>query len=487
MTKKFLAHCSLILMVGLFSCSGNQQSNKSDQANKRKQEPAKRVTEKDPTPNKKQQEDFDHKAGHFYKENPFPGSNLDLSLYLPKSYDSTEQHPIIFFFDAHARGYLPLKKYRDLADTFGYIFIGSQYFKNNLDRNKVNDHIDQLLNTAQKFLSIHDSMTYTGGFSGGARIASQVAFMQPVFDGVIAAGAGLQDQSAPNAQPLTYIGIAGLRDFNYLEVKQTYENFKQNHDNVYFFPFTGGHEWPPLEKLRKAMLVLTIQAHQKGYWDQKPLVSNQFDLLVQGFQEKLNQGQKIDAWQAGEDIITIFNSIKDVSIIEERVNQLKATEKVTSYQQQIDNVVQREDREKRKLYKAFEERSLHWWESEISSMQRTKNYGSRHVSNLNARLLNFISMMAYSNLEKAFSNKQFNQIPRLLKIYETADPENPDVYYFKAKHAALNNQSGQTLDHLKTAIKKGYDEPNKLKNDRLFRNLDGSNIQSLASQAKKNR
>src|SRR5579864_1138304 len=44
-----------------------------------------------------------------------------------------EELPVIYFFDPHANGSLPLYKYRFLADTYGFILVGSNNSKNGND------------------------------------------------------------------------------------------------------------------------------------------------------------------------------------------------------------------------------------------------------------------------------------------------------------------------------------------------------------------
>src|ERR1700749_4024462 len=54
------------------------------------------------------------------------------ALYIPVR-GGTGALPIVYFFDPHGDGSLPLKKYKSLADTYGFILAGSNNSKNGND------------------------------------------------------------------------------------------------------------------------------------------------------------------------------------------------------------------------------------------------------------------------------------------------------------------------------------------------------------------
>src|ERR1017187_4246613 len=59
-------------------------------------------------------------------------STQSYALYIPAKANKSAL-PIIYFFDAHGDGALPLKKYKSLADAYGFILIGSNSSKNGND------------------------------------------------------------------------------------------------------------------------------------------------------------------------------------------------------------------------------------------------------------------------------------------------------------------------------------------------------------------
>jgi len=96
------------------------------------------------------------------------------ALYIPVK-GNKEALPIIYFFDPHVDGSLPLNKYKALADAYDFILIGSNNSKNGNDWSITENIWHTLFDDTQKRLKINSNRIYTCGFSGGAKVASYVA------------------------------------------------------------------------------------------------------------------------------------------------------------------------------------------------------------------------------------------------------------------------------------------------------------------------
>src|ERR1044071_9122925 len=140
------------------------------------------------------------------------------ALYLPTSYAPGKRWPILYCFDPAARGAVPVGRFKDAAEQYGYIVIGS-----NNSRNGPSDTLtilNAMLNDTHARFAIDDRRLYTAGFSGGARVASAVGHSLDIA-GVIACGGGFPTNLAPSrATPFVLFGTAGTEDFNYPEMRQ---------------------------------------------------------------------------------------------------------------------------------------------------------------------------------------------------------------------------------------------------------------------------
>src|SRR5690242_11996182 len=79
------------------------------------------------------QNDFSKQAGKI-TDNILCDAQPQLSycLYLPSGYSSSKTFPVIFIFDAHGDGKLPIEKYHALAEEYGFILIGSNNSRNGI-------------------------------------------------------------------------------------------------------------------------------------------------------------------------------------------------------------------------------------------------------------------------------------------------------------------------------------------------------------------
>lgn len=102
------------------------------------------------------------------------------ALYIPVRGDQ-QPLPIVYFFDSHGVGSLPLRKYKALADTYGFILVGSNNSKNGNDWATTETIWDRLFSDTHRRLKIDEQRIYTAGFSGG-RKGSQLC-RYPAFPG----------------------------------------------------------------------------------------------------------------------------------------------------------------------------------------------------------------------------------------------------------------------------------------------------------------
>ncbi|MSP70099.1 MAG: hypothetical protein EXR20_07490, partial [Bacteroidetes bacterium] len=137
-------------------------------------------------------------------------------IYLPTTYDSTKKYTTFIFFDAHGSGYLPIEQYKSIAEKWGFIFVGSNSSKNGMLVEQTlsigNALIEELINK----VAVDENNITLCGFSGGARVAANIAKANNSIKGIICNSAAPQSQ----IKDKIVIGLAGLGDMNYLELKK---------------------------------------------------------------------------------------------------------------------------------------------------------------------------------------------------------------------------------------------------------------------------
>ena len=112
------------------------------------------------------------------------------AVYLPSNYTPTRKWPILYAFDPGARGKFPVERFKDAAETYGWIVAGSNNSRNGPMQASVDAWKAVWADTHER-LAIDEGRVYTTGFSGGARVAVMLAHLcGDCIAGVIGSGAG---------------------------------------------------------------------------------------------------------------------------------------------------------------------------------------------------------------------------------------------------------------------------------------------------------
>src|SRR5579859_1021142 len=185
------------------------------------------------------------------------------ALYIPKKGNVTAL-PVVFFFDPHGAGSLPLNKYRSLAEAYGFILVGSNNSKNGNDWPTTGQIWDRLYDDVLHRLGIDGHRIYVCGFSGGAKVASYVAIQHPGIRGVIAGGAALPDGVSADNFPFSFTALAGEGDMNLTDIVATSNDLDKTRTRHRLIVFDGKHEWAPLAVMDQAFAGWRLDAMRDG-------------------------------------------------------------------------------------------------------------------------------------------------------------------------------------------------------------------------------
>jgi len=126
-------------------------------------------------------------------------SSQSYALYLPSNYTPDRKWPVLYALDPGARGRVPVERFKEAAEKYGWIVLGSNNSRNGPWNVVVNAWNAMLTDTHQRF-AIDDERAYATGFSGGARAAVHIAAACKCVAGVIAGGAGFPVDLTPSSQ-----------------------------------------------------------------------------------------------------------------------------------------------------------------------------------------------------------------------------------------------------------------------------------------------
>ncbi len=395
------------------------------------------------------------------------------ALYLPNNYNFKNKYPIIVFFDSHAGGAAPLNLYKNLAEKYQYILVGSNDSKNGLQSDSYSQIITQLFSDIKTRISIDSMRIYVGGFSGGARVAGMVPALIPNIQGIIACGAGINPQNQNFNSNFSFVGIVGYNDFNYLELKALTNYFKQTNVKNQLLTFDGKHEWCRPEVMNDAFLCFEVNAMKNK---QIPVNNTMIEKYISGNSDKIEELQRtkklINLIDLENLIINYFDGLTGVNKYKESVEKIAKSPEYQAFINEQNNYEQIEKNMQQNYSAAFQSQDVKWWTNEVKTLQKTiENSKSQAEKQSNSRLLNYLSMVAYSYTNQAINTQNLDVAMKYLKIYEMVDPKNPDVYYFIASYYVLKDQANNAILTLKKAKECGYDM-NKLSKDPNFEKIN---------------
>ncbi|HTJ10806.1 MAG TPA: hypothetical protein VL547_02215 [Dinghuibacter sp.] len=164
--------------------------------------------------------------------------------------------PVVYCFDSHGVGAMPVRKYKALADACGFILVGSNNSKNGNDY-ITGDHIWAALSADTRArLPIDTGRVYACGFSGGAKVASYLAILHPEIKSVILGGAALPDRAQVDNFDFDMTLLTGDGDMNMTDLvglDRALDVTRTRHRILFFH---GVHEWAPDSVMRIAFLGL---------------------------------------------------------------------------------------------------------------------------------------------------------------------------------------------------------------------------------------
>src|SRR2546423_1461269 len=405
------------------------------------------------------------------------------ALYLPSNYNQARKWPVLYAFDPVARGRIPVELFREAAEKYGWIVVGSNNSRNG-PMTIAGDAIKAVWADTHERFSVDDNRIYATGFSGGARVASVFgAICNDCVVGVIACGAGLHPQ-IPIAQTLPFIffGTIGTNDFNFPELKaldDTLKKFRILHRVVMS---DGGHEWAPQSLAMEAVEWMEIQAIKSGRRKRDDALLN--DLWRRGLERARGLeilGKFYEAYQSYDSLSQSFDGMIDTGEAVRKVAQLRETDEVKKALREENDQVRRQQQLIAQLDALVAGRNDPDTRAQAStafSQQLSELRKSAHENEdssqrrIARRVLNQLFAQFYETgtlfLE---GQRRYDQAVYNLGIAAEIAPKSQQVFYDLARAHALNGEKKKALQALRTAIELGFTDLNTITSDAALNSL----------------
>ena len=412
-------------------------------------------------------------------------SSQTYALYLPSNYSPNRKWPVLYAFDPGARGRVPVERFKDAAEKYGWIVLGSNNSRNGPWNLAVNAWNAMLKDTHQRF-AIDDALMYATGFSGGARAAVRIAVGCKCLAGVIASGAGFPVDLAPAPQmDFVFFGAAGVDDFNYPELKSLDEPLTKAGITHRIQIFDGRHEWPPVSLTTAAVEWMELQAIKTGKRPRdEGFINAMWQQLLTDAKTREESKQYYEAYQIYLDLAQSFKGLRDVAEIETKVNALRDSRELKA-------AIRDEQAQIRK------QREL---ESQLNSLIAGRDSGdpvnqseeAANSPNLSQKILNDLRKQSIATddstqrriarrvldglfiglIEQGTSllqtEKNYSESIKRFKLATEVNPDRPGPFFYLAWAYAANRDKKKSLQFLNKAVEKGFSDAAMITANRAF-------------------
>ena len=391
------------------------------------------------------------------------------ALYPPSAYSRDRAWPIVYAFDPGARGAVAAERFRDAAERFGVIVVGSNNSRNG-PLQQSQDALNAMLADTRARFSLDARRVYMTGFSGGARVAATAGLsMQGRVAGVMGFGAGFPAGMPPPASvPFAYFSAAGTGDFNYgelVELDRALQGLGVPHR---FETFDGGHEWPPESVCSRALEWMVLQGMRSGRWARDAaLVQRIYATALEEAAADARAGRVFQAFQRYEAMAQDYEGMCDVTAGTQKAQQLRQSREVAQVQADLEAAAVEQPRVTARIFHlvnkvvegAESARAVQELLGTLANLRRQAEATGRPRERMIAqRALTVVWVGLNEQTAGDFERGEFGHAADRLRIMVQVRPDSATAEYLLARASARTGRTKEALQALERAIGKGFSD-----------------------------
>jgi pimeloyl-ACP methyl ester carboxylesterase len=390
------------------------------------------------------------------------------ALYLPSAYTPTRKFPILYCFDPGARGAFPVNRFKEAAEKYNYIVVGSNNSRN-FATQPLSKTMSNLWEDTHARFSIDERRVYLAGLSGGARVALSVAFAyKGMFAGVIACSAGFPE-NIRTTTPRSFLifETSGVEDFNNPEMQALARTIEGTPPASRLVVFAGAHEWLPVALAVRAIEWLELRAMQAGARNKdEALIDDLFKKGVAEVKAAEDAHDPYQAWVANAGVAQDFAGLRIVAEFEQKAATLKTAKEVREAIKQERRMEDEQDRVQSGIQSLID--SMKQPENSAAAMLELKSRlakqqklaKSEPPSNdriVARRVIASLSVASFEQGNAALSKKEYDTAIAYFTLGTEVQPDSPRGFFQLARTYALMKNTKLALNSLQSAATKGYD------------------------------
>lgn len=407
------------------------------------------------------------------------------ALYLPSDYSIDKKYPVLIAFDAHGEGKLPLSMYKELAEQYDYILVGSHNMKNGLAWEQSRQIAEKLFTDVRGRLSVNEQRLYLLGFSGGARVANGLAITNGSIAGVICCGAAAPSKNTGPREGYFWLGLGGNKDFNYVEMRKydmvDLAGYRIKH---FMITFDGKHEWPPKEVMAEAIWWVELQQMRKdAFHKNDSLIAKNLEPVRKQFAALKKSGDNVTLFELCKKTINFYENVADLKESYDTWKALQGNPEVDKALKREEAMWKKEEDLRLFYLKAVQDKNLEWWKNDIAGMNRKiKTNQVKDETLMYQRTLDYLSLVFYMQTTGMTQQNNIAGTKYYSKLYVLVDPTNKEAHYLTALMAASDGHKGAAITALQRAIELGFKDKERIQNDTSFNSIRNDiNFQEVIS------
>jgi dienelactone hydrolase len=405
-------------------------------------------------------------------------STQSYAVYLPSSYARDRKWPILYLLDARGRALVPLERFREAAETLGFILASSHDSQSDRAYEPQFEVVRTLWRDTHRRFAIDDRRVYVAGFSGEARLACLMADAAPgSIAGIIACGAGFSPDSPPRkGMTFLFYGLVGTTDFNHDELvglDATLDELEILHRVEIF---DGGHAWPPKEYCAEALEWMELRAMVDG---RRPRDEGFIDTLLARQIEKAraaeDEGRVHDVYRRYRAAAQDFRDLRDVSGIEEKALALGQSRELEKHLEEREKRMRENAEYQKQAERIFAQMSHEGSRSlpraindlRIQSLRKQAESADDREDRLSAqrKLESVFVQAAFYVPQTLLEGEEYGRAIWSLSIAREIKPESPFVWYSLSRAYARAGRKKDALRSLEKSVELGVTDWQRIESD----------------------
>lgn len=394
------------------------------------------------------------------------------ALYLPKSYSAQKNWPAVYVFDPLARGELAARQFEQAAELHGFIVAASNNSRNGPWTPQSEAAQAMVDDTEQRF-AVDAKRIYFAGFSGGARVSAQLALLCKCAAGVLLSGAGFPQNVPPSAGAnFAVFSAVGNADFNYREVIPLQEQLEKAGLAHWLRVFEGSHEWATPTVMEEALTWFRVQAMKSNLEPRDDrFIASQLASARERAESFEKSGDLFSAWREYRQIVSIFNSLAEVSFARAKSASLGRDKTVRDAAKRERNLFAEQDRLSGDVMSAAAAESNSNSAAPAEQPMRSAQELARDLyrrslsekqpdrSLVLTRALGGVFIGSIETGNSALEKKEYSLAARYFACAAEANPESEWVFRQLAAARALSGDRKGALEAIRSARKLAKDFP----------------------------